>query len=579
MTGPNQTNRNLKLEAFKVVKDYVSKGGLIEQRAIAKKHQQIPNPISPIRSETFNRKITQRMLLLFIVLSLLIYITIVAWRISFYKEAKRQALVRHRDMIERSERADNEYEKPILPSDASEIFDQVQVAQLKPKVVKPLFSYLIWIFPIIITVLSLLMFSSLNQDSLDYSYLSKFKDMAWLRPLLSGVLWSWFGIQVIRFVFPGIIGLEILHPSVVFSTLYAWCITSFVRCLIFLLTIIPLISFTHEATPNYTQSWGSLLNPVIPIILLALWCLIGILLDVISAYLDRQKVLNLASKENDWNHILHNYIQHWSEQQSDKPDLDNLSNVVFLAGKKKGIYVYGGGFSSTRVVIHEDLLNLAFSGSQPEHSLTSSSEQALDFLPAILINSLAQVHRSDHWIHCISILLKRITDRLPNKLQTFKSFINSYVWPLYSQYGFRIQDSFSCSQSCLDQTSQYLSYCIWQDDKDLTINADKDLLRKTTLRLIKKNQQASSNNLDGSIKSLRRRILWMGQIVHISKQYNQTEKRVSRYALMLMSLVLGFITFDRIYESYVYHDVYEHRVELQFERIQKRLDKWRKDKK
>ena len=597
-TGPSASRRQLKLEAFRAVSHFIEKGGVFDQLAIqieSRKEDKLNQAIIPgqlwpwlDKAVTDNKHIVVLALIfLFVLCFLILIIKSLSWRKIQQSRVERDT-VQRRLILEEKARE----EEAQLPEAASEVFEQTEreAIHVEPYALLPLKA--LWVIPVLflLTLITLVLtrpdFFGLTEmltPLIDKSGIQGFIDSwLWLGPLPTGILWAILIMQLSRLITPSLAGFEQVHPAGVFSTLKSWFIVSLVRFLIVGAFVSPLIGLAWIGIRALDIPLDLVRNPIIPLVGLGLWVLLGLAFDLLSQYYDQEAVSGPVSKDNPWNHVLHRWLARWLEENDLPHDLERVNKIVFLPGQASDLVVYGGGFSAPRVVIHEKLLYRAFRNEKlrhkvdPEDLLQDLEPQAKDFLAGILLIALAQVHRRNYWIHCISFMIRKVRERSPNAISSSWGSLERLTWPQYSKNPTRLLDSYVCSHGCLDHLAQFLAFQLWRDSKHLTLTADRNQLRHETRKIIDRcHRDARFYNQPGQ-KILTERILWIGRFVESTADDITKNTAMGWKALLAISTAAIILIGVIVKQSYSYHPIYNERIAAKELELKEKAEKWRK---
>ena len=610
--GPGSNRRALKMETYKAVALFLEKGGILDQLALSKAEKvreeaglkDEPGSLWYWFEELIiaQPQLTRIILLTFIILVIcMMALFAVRWRVYLKTKAYDNSEEQRRDII--SDRRDREKEGDYakLPPPPVEV-------DLLPIIKFPS----LWILNSILVVLLVVLFWQLPHFPIWATFISQVENsplinifnskLSWALPVPAGLLWGFLIIQVARFLFPTLSGFEQLPPSGVFTTLRSWALVSTVRGTVVTLFLLPGIIILWLFVRSYNIPFQGGFNPIIPFLGLLYWLVLGLFLDALSFYFDREAVSDVVSEDNPWNRVVHLWLEKWSINQTNPPDLSLMKQVVFLPGRLSDLIVYGGGFTQPRIVIHEQVLKLAFKdftnsnrhlAIDPEDILEKlSSENSVmdtsgpnplfhgkDFFAAILLLGLAQVHRKNHWINCYTFLIRKSKKLIPSLLFSIVDFIDQSISAIYQRYPATLLDSYVCSYGNVDSLAQFLCWQLDRTTYHLTTGADKEELRAVTYKILQRFDGDGPRMDKASDAVLRRRIHWIGLFIRSSADGASRNRKLSWRALLLLGIVTFAFTASLLEESWNYHPKWQNRIENKEKEIRKKIEKWQKKEK
>ncbi len=196
--------------------------------------------------------------------------------------------------------------------------------------------------------------------------------------VLGGVLWATFALLHLAFALPPLHGIGRIRPDALWPVFRAWAATSALRSWV-LLAYLPVGLAVLAAGGWFGLSDRALWMLVLPSVglLACFWVLV--LVNVLSAYLDRRLVDGLATANNPWHHTLRRYLRGYVRRTGADVSPSLLSRILFLSGTGEGVQSYGGVLSAPRIVIDSRLLELALG--LPEDPESPERKVDLDALP------------------------------------------------------------------------------------------------------------------------------------------------------------------------------------------------------
>ncbi len=195
----------------------------------------------------------------------------------------------------------------------------------------------------------------------------------------AGIAWGWFVAAVAQMSFPPFRGLERIEHRDVFRLVRAWSFVAGQRLATGVLLYGPFMLAMWWTCAAIDVPAHITIGVVMPLwgMTVRFWFLS--LVETIASGLDDQLVNGPADLSNEWEIAVRGYIVGYMRRAGAPVPEELLARVRFLPGKSEGITLYGGGLTHSRIVINQELLELALAPYDRPHDYAPEREHVLLF--------------------------------------------------------------------------------------------------------------------------------------------------------------------------------------------------------
>ncbi len=181
----------------------------------------------------------------------------------------------------------------------------------------------------------------------------------WLLPTLGGVLWGTFALVFFRLALPPLWGMARVHHQTLGPLLGTWIVVCCVRTLLLVVAYAPIMLAAYFGLPKLGLDADILLFLGLPGAGLLSYIWNETVIDNMSLFLDSHFVDGQVDPSNAWNRTAKRYFGGYLKRLGVEIADKTLHDLLILRGVRDGVFVYGGGFSKTRVVVSSVVLETA----------------------------------------------------------------------------------------------------------------------------------------------------------------------------------------------------------------------------
>ncbi|SMF77325.1 hypothetical protein [Pseudobacteriovorax antillogorgiicola] len=202
-------------------------------------------------------------------------------------------------------------------------------------------------------------------------------------PIVGGLLWGLMLVFLSKVIFPRIYGFDSFANRVQPSLLKSWALISSWRLVIMTIVLAPSIGilwWLKQSSLLPDLLYWTLAVPVIGLLSLFVLALISESLTLIK---DRKRIIGKARSDNEHHKALQRYFEEYLARNDLTMEPRLIKNTLFLAQKAEGVISYGGALGKARIVIDQELIDLAIGNleDQPEDDTAPIEEIPVTFEP------------------------------------------------------------------------------------------------------------------------------------------------------------------------------------------------------